>query len=508
MPCNKDIIPCGNAKTLRGLFYAIIPSFPYKLAEIIRDTSMNPNKSDNRYKHKNSDSLYAHYSMIDDYNCDIFPKLSFAHPIHFKLQKGQSLYIPKKWWHWIKTTQKTFAINYWFNNQTEEKPFIFNHTIDYDINLLNNELVCVWNSAKNYEGERTYKTNFNQFYNSGKDARCVITLSNYPPGENNSHIKNKLFDYVKFPVNEKLSFSYSYDYNLWISSNRHDTGLHYDDEDGILTVVEGEKDIILFPPSDTEYLYPYEVNYEWKKTPALNFRYNTCMNFGKIVGVCSGEFLYITCNNDVRVLNNISKLYDKYNNTNLVWGFKKNGDKYRWEIYNYTLNDKIRIRSWDIHKNEYNISDEEHYYLKFNNVPLGLPFWGYGKYKKNNIIYDESKIFVVDNYQSFHNNYDEYMNRLEYESIKIKFKKIILKKYKCNEICIHNKNPNQIFVQYLGITNQEFIEFLTTNQYPEYVINFVIGQVELNNYNITNEITIVYDIDTQDVIRSGFYGNL
>ena len=485
---------------------------PHKLTEIIQDTWINPIKSDNKYKHSNSDSLYAHYSMIDEYDCDIFPNLSSAHPIHFRLRKGESLYIPKKWWHWIKTTQKTFAINYWFNNKIVQDPFIFNHRIDYDINLLNSEMVSVWKSEKNYGyayEDRSYETNFNQFYNSGKDDRCVITLSNHYSGKYNFNIKNKLFDCVKFPVNEKLLCDYSYDYNVWITSNRHDTGLHYDDEDGILTIIEGEKDIILFPPSDTEYLYPYEVDYKWKKLPALDFRYNTYTNFGKVDGICSGELLYATCGNDVRVLSNISKLYNNHGNTTLIWGFKKTNDAYRWEIYRASFMNKTKITSWDIHSNTYDISEEEHYYFKLGDESaIELPFWGYGKYKKNDIIYDESKIFVIDRYENFYDNYDEYMNGLEYESIKLKFKKIILKKYKCNEICIHNKNPNQIFVQYLGITNQEFIEFLTTNQYPEYVINFVIGQVELNNYNITNEITIVYDIDTQDVIRSGFYGNL
>ena len=28
----------------------------------------------------------------------------------------------------------------------------------------------------------------------------------------------------------------------------------------------------------------------------------------------------------------------------------------------------------------------------------------------------------------------------------------------------------------------------------------------LKEYNINNEITIVYDINTQEIIRSGFYG--
>jgi len=40
------------------------------------------------------------------------------------------------------------------------------------------------------------------------------------------------------------------------------------------------------------------------------------------------------------------------------------------------------------------------------------------------------------------------------------------------------------------------------------VIDYVKKQIENNNYNINNEITIVYDIETQSIIRSGFYGVL
>lgn len=174
-------------------------SYTHRIAQVIRDTygpmksNYNNVLSHNEYKHKNSDSLYGHFSMIDDYNYDTFPSLLSAHPIQFKLQKGKSLHIPKNWWHWVKTTQKTFAINYWFNNKTKQEPFIFDHTIDCDINLLNDEIVSVWNSAKkydyNYEGP-SCEINFNEFYNSGKDDMCVITLSNYDSGEGNSHIKN------------------------------------------------------------------------------------------------------------------------------------------------------------------------------------------------------------------------------------------------------------------------------------------------------------------------------
>ena len=448
--------------------------------------------------------------MIDKYSYLIFPKLFFASPIHFLLKTGQSLYIPKNWWHWVKTTKKTFAINYWFNNKKKKNPFIFNHTINYDINLLNNETVYIWNSNNNNNNNNTYQIKFKDFYNSKLDNRYLITLDNYGAGEENAHIKNKLNDYITFPKNDKIKYDDNYNYNVWISSNKHDTGLHYDDEDGILTVIDGEKDIILFPPSDTKYLYPYEVKYKWKNTDALDFRYNSFSNFGKINGMCSGKLLYVTCNQDMRVLSNISKLYDKYNNTNLIWGFKKCNDEYRWEFYNYTLQNKIRITSWDLYPKSYNIGDEEHYYFKVDDsdTSVGLPFWGYGKYTKNNVSYQESKIFVLDAYESFYNKYDEYMDKLDYKSIKNKFKKNILEKYNCYEICIANKKPNQIFVQYMGLTNNEFIDFLTENKYPIYIIDFINQQIKLNKYNINNEITIVYDINTQDIIRSGFYGNL
>lgn len=464
-------------------------------------------KSSNDYRHKSSDSLYAHYSRVDEYNCNIFPNLALTHPIHYRLKSGQSLYIPKNWWHWVKTTKKTFSINYWFNNELEINPFIFEHSVNFDISILDNEVVHIWNSKKH--NEYVYEKKFKEFYNSGWNYNYLITLSNYSNGKSNSHIKEKLFKYVEFPTNENIICKNSYDYNIWISSNKHDTGLHYDDEDGILTVIEGQKNVILFPPTDSENLYPYEVNYEWKESQALNFRYNVNINYGKIDGICSGQLLYVTCDNDLRVLSNISKLYLKYKDTNLIWGFKKYKNFYRWEIYNYTLDDMTRITSWDIHSGEYHISDDEHYYFKYNDISsLGLPFWGYSKYKKDNELYDESKIFVVDDYHSFNVNYDNYMDRLGYGDIKTTFKKVILEKYGCYQICIHNKTEGEIFVQYLGISNKDFLVFLIMNEYPQHIIKFVKKQMRLKKYNINNEITIVYDIESQNIIRSGFYGNL
>ena len=137
-----------------------------------------------------------------------------------------------------------------------------------------------------------------------------------------------------------------------------------------------------------------------------------------------------------------------------------------------------------------------------------MPFWGISKFKKDGDLYEESKIFVLDDYKPFKESYDFYMSKLGYGDLKNKFKEIILEKYKCYQICIHNKTENQIFVQYLGISNKDFISFLNLYDYPSNLINFVEEQIILDNYKINNEITIVYEIDTQKVIRTGFYGNI
>lgn len=478
-------------------------------------------KSTNLPRHRTTDSLYAHFSSVDTFNYLIFPKLIFTHPTYYTLTAGTSIYIPKNWWHWVKTIKKTFAINYWFNNtqlptikdlDKTINPFIFKTNTNYDINILNDEKVTMWDSKT----EEIEDTIFAKFYNSSIDYKYIITLDNYTAGRNNNNILTKMKPFIKFPENENITTN-NFGYNIWVSSGKHDTGLHYDDEDGILSVVEGEKTVIMFPPSDTSYLYPYKVNYEWLTNNAINFRYNSYLFLYKINGVSSSQLLYETCKNDVRVLSNISKLYKNNSNNNLIWGFKKNKDIYRWEIYKYTLDKIPTITSNDIMQDEYNVGNEEHYYYNVQTAMQtamqtallpnpGLPFWGYGKYKKDNIMYDESKIFVIDSYISFFNNYDNYMDKLEYTKIKEIFKNIILNKYQCYEICIHNKNISQIFVQYLGITNTDFLNFLIQNKYPQNIIDFIQKKVFMQEYNINNEITIVYDINTMEIIRSGFYG--
>ena len=166
-----------------------------------------------------------------------------------------------------------------------------------------------------------------------------------------------------------------------------------------------------------------------------------------------------------------------------------------------TSNDLV-IESKDVFFKEPYIGEGDHYYYKLPGQEISLPFWGFGKKKIKNIETEESKIFLIDSYENFKNNYNNFMKRLGYKSISNYFRDTILEKYQCYEICIFNKTPGQIFVMYLGISKLDFINFLLENNYPENLIKHYL----MNEYEINNEIAIIYEINTKKIIRSGFYG--
>jgi hypothetical protein len=472
--------------------------------------------SKNKIRHLNNTSTYAHYSKIDNINYLVFPLLYYAHPQHIKLNENEALYIPKKWWHWVKTNEPTAAINYWFNYDTTiiknsqrfgnnmGKPHIIKHAHKINWDKIDDEYVSVWKSDGSND---KITTKLSDFRHNNNNNQYMITLSNFKLGEENQHIKNIIEKQLTPP--DSIS-KIPKDFNLWISSGKHDTGLHYDDDDGYLCVLYGSKDIILYPPSDSPYLYPYSISeIKWLNRQAYNFRYNTFQMIEKVDGLPSAQLLYETCKLYPNVLSTFNYISNLYNNS-IVWGFKKYGNIYKWEIYVYTLHKNPSIISFDIYNSYPVYGDEMHLYYNINEtsnndlLKPSLPFWGYGKYIKNNILYKETKIFVVDSYDNFKLKYFDYMKLLGFNKIKYDFMNIILYKYKCYELCIHNKVKTEIFVQYLGISNRDFIEFLTSNNYPDYLISHYTN----SNYNINNEITIVYDIHSKNIIRTAFYGIL
>ena len=454
---------------------------------------------DNINRHKDSTSPYAHFSKIESINYFLYPRLLFTNPIYITLNEGEGLFIPRNWWHWIKTDRPTAAINFWYMSKKEEtyKKIQYIQTIDWDSIDLEN--ISIWSS----NGINQMRVgNMGEFRKSTGEPEYTITVSDFNIGKKNKRVKDLMKEYVKPPDEIK-----DYDYNVWISNGIHDTGLHYDDEDGFLCVVYGKKNIILYPPKDSWCLYPFPVHkHKWLDNPTLNFRYNTNQNFGVITGKPSSHLLYETCKEYPRVLSELSKWHKKYGSNKLIWGFKKMGGVdgiCRWELYHYMLDSNPCIKSWDISNSIPVKGDTSHFYFNSGKI-VALPFWGYGLESNQGIVKRESDIFVIDNYDSFIENYDTYMAKLGYDTIKDKFKEIICDKYSMYEVCIFNKTKNQIFVMYIGITINEFISFLADNDYSTSIINWV--KCNIKNLNINHEVAVVYDIDTCEIIRSGFYG--
>ena len=463
-------------------------------------------KSKNQPRHLDSTATYAHFSAIDKENLLVFPRLSLASPVDLILKSGDCLYIPAGWWHWIKTTQPTHAVNFWWSKDEKADgtiPYRFKYsgkTVDWK--PLINEPVTVWQS----DGmSQTRQTTLGEFLGSKKNNEYVITLADFNAGNANVGLKQKLRNQITVPQFLKET---NVDFNVWISNGKHDTGLHYDDESGVLCVLEGEKQVTLYPPSDTPFLYAYDVEYKWLNTVPVQCRYNSFFFSGKeLRGKPSSHLLYETCRHLPCVLAMISKLHKQNAPHRLVWGYKKYADHVQWEIYKYDLAENPCVQSWDLFIEKPNLGEQTHFYYALHGGEKQLPFWGRGTKKtKGKAEEEEAKIFVLDTYDSFARNYAKHMKRLGYESISEKFKDTILQKFTCYELCIHNKTCNQIYVQYLGIAMEEFIQFLYSQNYDKNLVQHVVENKK--NYEINFEITVVYDIETQQILRSAFYGNL
>ena len=83
----------------------------------------------NNIRHLSDSFQYAHFSKINAYNYFLYPQfLLFTSPQRFIINEGESLIIPKNWWHWVISTEKSFSINIWYNSRNEIKaPYKLNN---------------------------------------------------------------------------------------------------------------------------------------------------------------------------------------------------------------------------------------------------------------------------------------------------------------------------------------------------------------------------------------------
>jgi len=488
-------------------------------------------KKCNYGRHLTNEYHYAHYSSICSNNILLYPELLFTNPINIVLKEGQSLLIPKKWWHWVTSNEETISINFWCKkyNKQYNKPFVINKSFQNN-KLLLNKIMSYTDSIDNInikDNDKINKENINS--NSNK---FIITLKGYGDTKKDKLNKN-LLEYIKKDINIP-NFLNQYnendiDFNIWYATGNHDTGLHYDDHDGMITVLKGCKNIILYPSKDSYYLNPYCVIPYWAKNKPIQFYYNTYEYIKELLNsLPSGRLLYelIMCYNNQKMLAIITDIINKIGTNKIVYGCKLQDNIFRCEIYFYHysstnnqnmseyylrnfylkndiseyLNKNIIIHSFDLYNNDTVIGDEIHFYHNLDSK-LELPHFGYGTKINNNEIIDES-LYVVDNSYDTIKNYDTYLEKIRLTGFNES--KHLLYKYNCKKICIHNKYNNNLFIQYLDISLDDFIDFLIEFNYPNKFIQHV--KSHNNKYkDIIHEITIVYDQNLKP-IRSAFYG--
>jgi hypothetical protein len=499
-------------------------------------------------RHLTNEYSYAHFSQINKDNWYLTPSLIFTSPVYLTIKKNESLFIPKGWWHWIETYGPSTAINFW----CEESENLFNRPKVLQTTFQKKNLhKIITKHLQKQKDVMIWDSHTDEVYNSNKlpdkDNKYIISLPGYEGNKVlfDKKLNNHLYDIIKKHATTPNIFkNKQVDMNFWISQGYHDTGLHYDDSDGLLCVLEGIKKVVLYPPSDSCYLKPLSTIPTWATHRPLEFEYNTYTLIKELdpnTNLPSSRLLYesILSSGNKRILGNLTNL-NKYA-SNIVWGCKLQGNDVRWEFYfyHYTSDyerstnithqnmyinnhnpdskhldifkqiynqNNLIIHSFDIYTDSESVGEDIHLYYN-NNNEYKFPFYGSGKTLKLNGDMSFESNFIIDTQSNCFKNFYKYTKHIGSKNVQTYQHKKLINLYKCQDSGIWHKRDDQIFIQYLGISIDDFIDFLKTHKYPSQFVNHVISNKDKYT-NIKHEITIVFDKKTLQPIRSGFYGLL
>ena len=463
----------------------------------------------NMKRNLTSEHDYAHFSSIDHTNYLFTPSLLLTHPQRFTLNPGQSIWIPRKWWHWVRTQGPSTAVNFWMPSQIGSSQIPFITDSEQPPELLT-EIDAVAGKSESWQSALdiivpNHAMNDNDEY--------IITIEGFRKNNRfkklNENILNTAKKYAKIPPGSEM--------NLWISKGYHDTGLHYDDKDGLLTVLSGTKQLTLYPPTDTQYLRPLDNIPDWAKQRPTKVHYNI-YRFQKLLpdtSYPSSRILYESIHNKA-VLREVTKMKDEAKSP-LVWGCKWQDGVMRWEIYAYHFNiynhnynnsslEGFRLKektpcvihSIDLLDTDTPIGPDIHYYYK-TSEGSEFPIFGTG----TTGLETPEGIYCLDTHDQMKKNFKTYLEKIGFKDVERY--SVLLDKYKCKDHAIWNKYKDQIYIQYFGISLSDFIQFLKEHKYPKKLID----HVSTHDYEeIEHEITIVYDLKTLQPVRTGFYGIL
>lgn len=500
---------------------------------------------DNRIPHLDDCHSYAHYSLITQQTRH---QIDPAFRLTLTLSAGQALRIPRHWWHWVRSEGRTIAVNFWLSDVDGSrspvvKPVhIPTHWTDEHLLKTFPLTVTVWN-------QRTGATEpevFRHFQASGKPDHYVITLPAYSQKlKGNETIPLAFKDDIE-QIGRSLSESGCtvHNANIWLAYSAVDTGLHYDDQDGWLVVVSGTKTVELFPPSQTPLLKAISVEPVWVKlTP--NLRYNV-MRPGrdKRMLLRSAALLYqsLKCAEaqyNVRaVMDSITRAYQSHGTGKIVWGIKHDLDPNvhtRWELYLYRLHYRrpnplvsevpvepaetgfaltqpghvITSLDLEVSNPPEKVDSRNRWYVSREMVRVEFPFWGNVRTVRKGQRKEPlpHSWFVIDTQVNIRERLHEVCARLELTDVNAE----LVSKYECLDVAVyHKRESNELGIQYLGISVNDFVLFLHEFRWPQEFIRWYLGNRE-EFALMENEVTINYRRGEQNEwvpARSSVYGLL
>lgn len=536
--------------------------------------------------HLYSTSKYAHFSQITEHNKQLFPLFEKATPIRIVARPGDCITIPAGWWHWVRSVgRRCVSVNFWsdttqFDNQ---QPTLIEHAIDDwpAIRLWTNDYLIkkiddgipdgLWLFLDNFAVAKSVSmAEFVNDYGDRKGAdrkyAYLITPLDYEPWKEkrNAKILDLLASDFKCPLADKMPNAKA---NFWMNFGGIDTGLHFDDEPGVLCVVDGVKDVLLYPPSDTQFLYPYPSSpIHLEPYDVCAFHYNLykddASRFGSVAITGMLERALWKAPNVARIA---KAFQDKFGVGKLIYGIKNRQGVVSFEFYFYGINRNHRNISsslfyededcnpeffidlyMDVHntlfpgdaKSPYDLTnfdfgglcifsidlDEENaisgttgklnlYYTQDEivNLPFILTEWTYfkdGTKIKRCKVWTETMENMMKNLPAF---YDRCLKiGILEDEIKHIVKFIHGSPYKCPIASIFNKG-DEIGLYFYGIDYSAFKQFVIDYDYPVHLIEYVIeNEHQLKGQQL--EVGFHFSKSAKDIAsrsvpcRTAFYG--
>jgi hypothetical protein len=199
------------------------------------------------------------HSQIHDYPIDYntYPLAKECIEYSYDLYSGDFIIIPKGWLHWVFTDKNTLAVSYsleYFNGSpVHTMPYIGNikSNITYSSfinNYLEHSFSCLYSKTSHccpvYKGY-SYTT----FMHKSRLVD-IINIAKY----------NRLYAYVGMESTKNTILDKNH-YVWFTLDNNVDSGLHYDNTNNFLHVIDGKKTIKLYSPECKEKMYIKDFKY-------------------------------------------------------------------------------------------------------------------------------------------------------------------------------------------------------------------------------------------------------